>query len=539
MKNTSYLLSVFLLTILLLSGHWVKAAHLNEGYYQNQIYLALKPHAAEYMIDGTGQVNMDLFLTAFESVFQNVEINKVEVPFFQAKDSPLENVIQVFVGPGTDLSALCNTLGIHAAVAYAERVPQAEFFESVYPNDLSMDSNYSGQWYLHKIQAPEAWRISRGSRDIKVAVVDQAIDIEHPDLKDVIWTNPGEIPDNGIDDDENGYVDDVHGYDVAEDDPDPNPDNAQQVHGTHVAGLVSAKTDNNIGIASIGYNLSIIPVKSAYSNNAGAEQYKGVIYAANTGADIINCSWGGAGFSITNKNVIEFAQREGALVVCSSGNEGSDELGYPAAYTGVITVGATTILDRMSSFSNYNEKLSVSSPGSNIISTLPGDKYESYSGTSMSTPIVSGLLGLMKSHYPEISNDELKTCLVTTTDPVDVHLERYAGKTGTGRINAYKAMLCVDALKKSALGVAQTEEHPLRIFPNPSEGIAYLESDFELTSKVNLQVTDLLGRVLLNRKDPKPLSNRIQISTSDWAAGIYLIELQQGKNLWRGKLTVR
>lgn len=527
-------ISIFILQYLLLLTHEAKAANLNESYHVDQVYLALKPEAGTFMIKD-GQVEMTLFSKAFEPILRSVEIREVSVPFFQAIGSPLESVLQLVVNPETNLIELCKTLNSHSAVAYAERVPVVEFYESYYPNDLTMDSNYTGQWYLHKILAPQAWTISRGSPDIKVAVVDQAVDIHHPDLREVIWTNPGEIPDNGIDDDGNGYVDDVHGYDVAEDDPDPSPDNPQQTHGTHVAGLVSAKSDNNTGIASIGFNLSIIPVKSAYSNNVGAEQFKGVTYAASVGADIISCSWGARGFSITQKNVIEYAQQQGALVVCSSGNDGKDTLGYPAAYPGVVTVGATTILDRTANFSNYNEKLSVSAPGQNIISTLPNNQYESYSGTSMATPIVSGLLGLMKSHHPQISNEELKTCLLTTTDPVDIHVAQYEGKTGAGRINAYKAMLCVDDLKSNASKIEITTD-PNRpfLYPNPSIGKFHLQVDHP----GQMRIYNLQGSALLEKYMP---AGKQVVDLSRFSKGTYVVELidLEGRNHYEQKLVIQ
>lgn len=506
-------------------------------YVKNQLYLKLNPSAAKGIIHPSGEVNMDAFTAAFQPLLQDVQITSIQTPFFKAHDDNLKRVICITFEPVASLDALVDNLNKHGDSEYAEPVPAVEFFDAYIPNDLGAN-NFEGQWYLHSIQAQQAWGIAKGSKDITVAVVDQAIDIDHPDLAGVIWTNPGEVPNNGIDDDENGYVDDVHGYDVADDDPDPKPDNQNQPHGTHVAGLVSAETDNAIGIASIGFQLSIVSVKCADHTNTRAEHYKGIIYAANTGADIVQCSWGGYGFSITNKNVIEYAQQQGCLVVCSAGNNGSNILAYPAAYRGVISVGATNILDRMSGLSNYNAELSVSAPGEDILSTLPSSGYEIWSGTSMAAPIVSGLLGLMKSHYPEISNDDLKTCLLTTTDPIEINSVKYEGRTGAGRINAYKAIVCVDNLKK-ATGITKLVRQTLNIYPNPTANVAYIILPASRTGDISMTATDVVGRQVMNEQYGSNFRGPIAIDTENWASGIYLLELRQGSNLSQGKLVVK
>lgn len=317
----------------------------------------------------------------------------------------MQRVLHIKFSKPQDVETICVLLERKAEVEYAEPVMMITSADSYIPDNLGAN-NYTGQWSLHRIQAPEARAISKGSRDIKVAVVDAGVDWHHPDLQAAMWINPGEIADNGIDDDGNGYIDDVRGYDVASNDSDPSPQ-AGETHGTHVAGLVAAKSDNGTGIASIGFDLSIIGVRCSFNNANSA--FQGVVYAANAGAHIINCSWGGYGQpGITQSNAIDYALDKGCLIVTSTGNDGGDMLSYPAGHPGVISVGATNMADRMAAFSNYNEELSVCAPGYNIRSTYPNEHYQIISGTSMATPIVSGLLGLMKSYYPQITNDQLK-----------------------------------------------------------------------------------------------------------------------------------
>lgn len=509
-------------------------------YYKGELYVRLSPDAAAIIIDREGNPDTSQFRLLFTDMVGPVSFSKVRVPFFKASGSPVQRVVHFQFYATLEIEELCAALSRMPEIEYAERVPVVHF-DTFIPNDLG-EHSYEEQWYLHQIQAPGAWAIGRGSRDIKVAVVDQAVDISHPDLQELIWTNPAEIPGNGIDDDDNGYIDDVHGYDVASGDPDPSPDHPGQTHGTHVAGLVSAQADNGIGIASIGFGLSIVPVKCEYSNSSGSIPYEGVVYAANVGADIINCSWGGYSSSITHQNIIAFAQDKGCLMVCSAGNDGLDVLGYPAAYPGVISVGATTILDRMATFTNYNEQLSVSAPGNNILSTLPNNQYGNYSGTSMSSPIVSGLLGLMKSHYPQISNEQLTHCLLSTTDSVVIHQERYEGKTGTGRINALRAMQCVDALKLAATDLHDLTraKEPLLLYPNPASDQVYMALRNGQSASMSLRVSDALGRVMLHRElSPAQLHGAHSFSVAGWPAGVYFVALMQGGRSSQGKFVVR
>lgn len=508
------------------------------AYVEQQIYVCLTAERATLIVEKEGSVSGAHFKDWMGSILTDYEVTDVRVPFFNAFGTPLQRILQITFRTPHDIDGVIATLGRHGSVEYAEKVGEGEYFGSYQPNDLGLDA-YSGQWYLHKIQAPEAWVVSKGNRQIKVAIVDQAVDLNHEDLREVIWTNPDEIPDNGIDDDANGYIDDVHGYDIAENDADPNPDIAEHYHGTHVAGIVSAKSDNGIGIASMGFDVAIIPVKTAYKTSTFGIPYEGVIYAANAGADIINCSWGGYPFSITQKQVIEYAQKNGCLVVCSAGNDGKEGLDFPAAYEGVVSVGATTKEDKMVPFSNYGSALSISAPGYQILSTMPGDQYFSLSGTSMSAPLVSGLLALMKAHYPEATNEQLKSCLLSTADSVPVQAARYANKTGAGRINALRAMQCIDALKNGTSGIAAegiVAKSSLVLYPNPAQDQVYITVPFRSSGPITLSIMDIQGQVL--RRETVPYSPDITLSVNELPSGMYILEINNGQNRSQGKFVI-
>ncbi|HYG16198.1 MAG TPA: S8 family serine peptidase, partial [Bacteroidia bacterium] len=218
-------------------------------------------------------------------------------------------------------------------------------------------------------------------------------------------------------------------------------------HGTHVAGCAGAVSDNNTGIASIGYNISLIAVKcvpNSQSNvNLLPNGYEGIAYAASAGADIINCSWSGGGFSQTAENVVEDAIDKGSLIVGAASNDGLNQTRYPAAFAGVIAVASTESNDTKSGFSNYGSWVDVCAPGASINSTLSPNTYGVQSGTSMAAPIVAGLLGLMKSLNPNLTNAQLEQCLLDNTDDISALNAAYAGRIGRGRINAQKAMQCV------------------------------------------------------------------------------------------------
>ncbi len=292
------------------------------------------------------------------------------------------------------------------------------------------------------IDAPEAWESQKGSASVVVGVIDTGVDYNHQDLAANIWTNPGEIPNDGIDNDSNGYVDDFRGWDFAYNDSDPMD---VYGHGTHVSGTIAAKGNNGIGVTGVSWNSKIMPVKflndqgSGYTSNA----VLALNYAAKMGVKITNNSWGGGSFSQALYDSIKAAGNSGALFIAAAGNDARDtdaSPSYPASYDlpNIISVAATTRTDSLSYFSNYGKTtVDLGAPGSEIYSTTPNNSYATYNGTSMATPHVSGVAALVWSQNPGWTWNQVKAAILDNGDP----LPALAGKTLTGkRLNAAKAI---------------------------------------------------------------------------------------------------
>ncbi len=292
------------------------------------------------------------------------------------------------------------------------------------------------------IKALKAWELTKGSRKIKIAVIDTGVDYSHSDLKDNIWTNPGEIPGNGIDDDGNGYIDDVHGYDFANNDGDPMDGHG---HGTHCSGTIGAVHDNGIGVAGVMGEVSIVGVKFLTDSGSGTSEnaIKSIDYATQLGVDIMSNSWGGGGYSQALEEVIQEASKKGILFVAAAGNSGTDndkKPHYPSNYQidNVISVAASTGDDDLASFSCFGKKtVHIAAPGHKILSTVAGNDYKVFSGTSMATPHVSGALGLLLAYEENLTVEEVKRRLLLTSDPV----ASFRGKNqNSGRLNAFNLL---------------------------------------------------------------------------------------------------
>ena len=322
-------------------------------------------------------------------------------------------------------------------VIYSE--PRYIQYETTVPND----PYYSNQWHLPVIDASQAWNITTGDTNVIIAIVDDAVDLDHEDLADNIFTNWIEYHGtDGIDDDFNGYVDDVHGWDFAENNNDPNPAIGSQDHGTHVAGCASVVTDNGIGVAAPGWKCKILPLKFSNDNNGSlsGDAAAAIIYAADMGAALTNNSYGGGGFSNYFLDAFLYAYELGTLSITSAGNSDENESFYPASYHKVLSVASTASGDYKSGFSTYHLSVDISSPGSGILSSVPDNDYASFSGTSMASPVAAGIAGLIKSQYPDLTPSELAIRLSATADNIyDINPEYYL-LLGSGRVNANNAV---------------------------------------------------------------------------------------------------
>lgn len=326
---------------------------------------------------------------------------------------------------------------------------------SVMPND----PDYASLWGMAKIQAPAAWDITTGT-NVLVGVIDAGVDYNHPDLAANIWTNPGEIAGNGIDDDNNGYVDDVHGYDFYHNDGDPMDDNG---HGTHVAGTIAAVGDNGVGVTGVNWSARIMCLKFIGPHGSGSTSAAilAVEYATRMGAQLTNNSYGGDSYSQGLYDAIKAAGAASRLFVAAAGNSNKNidiYKAYPASYDldNIIAVAATTQTDLRASYSSYGAtSVDLGAPGSNIKSTTLNGKYVYLSGTSMATPHVAGVAALLYSLHPAFSYEDVKEIIMASVDTV----ASLKGITVTGgRLNAYKAVTQTWAsLMPPAIAVSQTE----------------------------------------------------------------------------------
>ena len=277
---------------------------------------------------------------------------------------------------------------------------------SLKPNDTSIDSIWGLKTDVG-IDAEKAWDFVTGSSEVVVGVVDTGIDFNHTDLKDNIWTNPGEIPDNGIDDDQNGYIDDVHGANFIDPTVSPLDDNG---HGTHVSGTIGGVGNNGFGISGVSWKVKLMALKFLDSNGSGslagaieALNYARMMKLRGTNIYITNNSWGGSGYSKALEDAISKLGSAGIIAVVAAGNESNDNDSnpqYPASFnlSNIISVAALDKSGSLAYFSNFgNKSVQIAAPGDRIYSTWPNNSYQVLSGTSMATPYVAGALALVYS----------------------------------------------------------------------------------------------------------------------------------------------
>jgi serine protease len=316
--------------------------------------------------------------------------------------------------------------------------PHYIYKTSYTPNDPSLNSQY----FFSNINAYNAWDIQKGDTNVVVGIVDSGSDPDHPDLAANLKHNYAD-PINGIDDDADGYIDNFSGWDVSEN--DNNTTVGAEPHGSHVSGCAAAVTDNNIGVAGIGFNCKFLPVKSSYDASSGSidNGYEGIVYAADHGANIINCSWGGAGGSSFGQDVINYAvYNKNVTMMCSAGNANTEDINYPAGYANVFSIASTNSADGKSSFSSYGATIDMCAPGSGIMSTVFNNSYTQMSGTSMASPIAAGCAALVKSQFPTYTGQQVGELLRVTCDNIYSvgNNGNYLNKLGTGRINLFEAL---------------------------------------------------------------------------------------------------
>ena len=360
-----------------------------------------------------------------------------------------------------------------------------KYFLATFPNDIDWDNikdlqfegieyfqpNYINEFYLHpndpefsnqqvhldNCNIPQSWDYTIGNEQIIVAIIDSGIYFEHPDLQNNIFINQNEIPDDGIDNDENGYVDDFHGWDFVDapelsaialgdylqQDNDPQD---ELNHGTHIAGIISADTNNEEGVCGISWNSKLLIVRSGFKSMDGGylqddDAAAGIIYAADMGADVINLSWGDTNFSQIIADACNYAYNKGSIIVAAAGNEGantSHQVVYPAQLSTTLAVGAVDRYKDLAAFSSYGPQIDLVAPGQQIVSTFytsPEDLYKEQSGTSMAAPFVVAAIALLIAEEPGLNFSEVRGKLISSAH--DLGADGFDNFYGNGLLDVY------------------------------------------------------------------------------------------------------
>ncbi|HVO75300.1 MAG TPA: S8 family serine peptidase, partial [Ignavibacteriaceae bacterium] len=361
------------------------------------------------------------------------------------KDPGLSNILKITLYNKADSDLLVQSASSDPSIEYIEEA-------HVYKIDsVPNDSLINAQWALTKIDAFNAWNITTGDTSIIIGIIDTGIDFLHPDLKNKIYKNYREIPGNNIDDDNNGFVDDFMGWDFTDRtgfpfdstggdylnwDNVPSDDNG---HGTYIAGIAGAESNNGIGISGAAPNIRLLNIRAFDPAGFGDEDdvAAGILYAIEMGAKVINMSFGDNSFSYVLRDVIKYAYSQNVVMIASSGNSGSNLPHYPSGFTEVISVGNSTPEDFVSSNSNFGSTLDLVAPGTSILTTSKGGGYSEVSGTSASAPFVSAAAALILS-LQQFTNDEIKEIIKSTADDIDA--AGWDENSGAGRLNLFKAL---------------------------------------------------------------------------------------------------
>lgn len=390
---------------------------------------------------------------AIEKAFPSLDAIAAHQPLSETADALRRVFVVQYTSPHEPAQVARHLRGAHG-VDYAEPIYRSYLFRPD-PEDaerrlaIPNDPNWQFQWGLPHAQLPDAWDVVKGQDSTAlIAIVDGGTYWQHVDLEANVWTNPNEVAGNGLDDDGNGFVDDMHGWNFTDDVADPSGPltSLTNEHGTAVAGIAAAVTDNSTMVAGASWNARFLAVNTSCANQeALCHTDRGILYAAMNGADVITASFGSTIASATSQLVIQSALDAGALVVAASGNDGVDmDLvpHYPAAYPTTLSVGATgTNLGADAVIFNYGQSVNVFAAGTDIDILQPPDYVWVGSGTSFAVPLVAGVAALVKTAFPSFTAAQLREQVRLTAVNIDAaNLPQYTGKLGRGKVDAHAAV---------------------------------------------------------------------------------------------------
>lgn len=445
---------IYTFVFLLFAGLSVSAQNymLPEGatakdYLPGVVIVKLKPAYSDEFNDNNKNAGL-------ERLFTELKVEKTVQKFPNSQRPALGEKKYGIILPDITLIyeiSFKSEVGIEEAI---NKILASGFFEYAQPHFLDElmytpnDPNIGSQYYLGRISAFAAWNICKSDTNKVVAITDTGYEFNHPDLVNAVKYNYLD-PVDGLDNDNDGYTDNYRGWDMGQ--MDNNPQFGAYGHGIHVAGIAGASVDNTFGMAGVGFNSKLLPVKIDNANGQIVAGYEGIVYSADHGAQVINCSWGSAYYGGDYiKDIINYASLvRGCLVVAACGNSYSEVPFFPASATYVLSVAGSNSLDKKWSNSSYGYFVDISAPGESIYSTWGGASFITSAGTSMASPVVAGSAALVSSYYPDLNMLQIAEVLRNSADSIDYVIgnETYAGKLGTGRINLYRAL--TDTLRPS------------------------------------------------------------------------------------------
>jgi serine protease len=436
-KLSSLQVSLCLLFSVLVTGLHA-ATPVPAPYQKGKVIFRMAPeYRASSRVTGIDLAEFQLIFNQIKAASVSKKFPRHEMPatHFDAKGNKLVDlslIYEVSFDPAMPVNKVVQSLLATGKVIYAEPVYTMELLYN--PNDPDTASQY----YLTLIKAFDAWDVNQGDTNFVVGVTDTGADLDHPDLAAGIKYNYAD-PINGVDDDGDGFTDNFYGWDVGDNDNDPSVD---VVHGSFVCGLAGASTDNGTGIAGTGFKTRFLPVKIS-SNGVLNAAYDGIVYAADHGCQVINCSWGGFGGGQFGQDVVDYATiNKNSLVVGASGNSNNEAPFFPASYNNVLSVTGTNNTDTKWVNSSYGAFVDMCAPGEGIYSTIFDNNYSFSSGTSFAAPIVAAAAGILRTQFAFYTPMQIAEQLRMTSD--DIYSvpgnASYLNKLGKGRLNLFRAL---------------------------------------------------------------------------------------------------
>ena len=467
-------------------------------------YLPVCQGNVAYLSDGSGYIDDKILIQLRESAPALGSIYGINEILSDAGEVKIESLYKGQIrnaslrkfAEGLYIITIENKNVLFSAIDRLSTIPEIYSAEPYWVADLFYMPNdpYADvEWHLEHTHTLEAWDIVRGdtTRHSVVAVIDTGVRWDHPDMTANLWINYAEdlnhnnIPDagdnNGTDDDGNGFVDDIWGWDFGS--GDNNPRESSIEHGTAVAGSISEATDNGVMGAAIGFSAKVMVLKSFADNGNFYGYLESFIYAADNGAQIINCSWGIPTYSDIFQSLIDAVWAEDVLIIAAAGYEG-DTPSYPAAYNYVMAVTATDNQDNIASFSSHGPFVDICAPGVNIYTIWGANDFIIVSGTSFSTAFVSGLAALVRAWAPLFTNDQTENLIIATADPISY-------PDFPGRINSYNCVMAVGADDRVENVPAQFS---VNAYPNPFNAQTTISYSLPEASNISIEIFDITGR---------------------------------------------